>query len=341
MNFITRDYIDETIGGFDYTKISVRNMNRILDSEEFREMDSQAIFDYLHRQMEMVSFRDYLIRYLNKKADIHINSGQADDQTYVKILKESFMANHAPRTLGARKISFPGLLKAQTVSRNTIFLLGFGLKMTEEEVSEFLTKVILEHDFDMEDRREATFKYCYQNGYEYRKALEILEQEEDPHSLERADNTLTIYRELYQRAQKAAEKVTGESSYNSVETVLCSGMPRKKSGNLIDIRQSALAKHFGQKRMTRQRISKIMKGERQPERFDIITLLFLVYGIEVEPDWPAERFLQYIDEVNDLLDRCHMMGIYPVNPYESYILMCLLTEEPITVYSDIWEMSFE
>ena len=36
-----------------------------------------------------------------------------------------------------------------------------------------------------------------------------------------------------------------------------------------------------------------------------------------------------------------MMGIYPVNPYESFVLMCLLTEEPLSVYNDVWEMSYK
>ena len=34
-------------------------------------------------------------------------------------------------------------------------------------------------------------------------------------------------------------------------------------------------------------------------------------------------------------------GIYIVNPYECFILMCLLTDCPLAVFSEIWEMSYE
>ena len=78
----------------------------------------------------------------------------------------------------------------------------------------------------------------------------------------------------------------------------------------------------------------------QPERYDLITLLFLVYAISVEPEWPTSRYMLYIDEINEVLKRCRMMGIYPVNPYESFVLMCLLTEEPLTIYNDVWELSY-
>ena len=35
-----------------------------------------------------------------------------------------------------------------------------------------------------------------------------------------------------------------------------------------------------------------------------------------------------------------MMEIYPVNPYEAFVVMCLVTDEPLSVYSEIWEKSY-
>ncbi len=36
-----------------------------------------------------------------------------------------------------------------------------------------------------------------------------------------------------------------------------------------------------------------------------------------------------------------MYRLYVVNPYETYILMCTLTEYPLVSYNDIWEYSYE
>ena len=36
-----------------------------------------------------------------------------------------------------------------------------------------------------------------------------------------------------------------------------------------------------------------------------------------------------------------MSEIYIVNPYECFILMCLLTDCPLAVFSEIWEKSYE
>ena len=104
---------------------------------------------------------------------------------------------------------------------------------------------------------------------------------------------------------------------------------------------SILSKQFDQKRMTRQRIAGILAGKTCVERFDLVTLLFLRYAEEVEPDWPAERYMRFIDEINEILGRCGMMDIYPVNPYESFILMCLLTDYPLAAYAEVWEQSYE
>ena len=126
-----------------------------------------------------------------------------------------------------------------------------------------------------------------------------------------------------------------------VENTLCSGIPKNNMGNLQKMSRSILSGQFQNKRMDRQRITRILSQRTKIGRFDLITLLFYIYAEEVEPDWPVERYLQYIDEINDILEQCGMLGIYPVNPYESFILMCLVTDGPLDVYSEVLEKSFE
>ena len=45
--------------------------------------------------------------------------------------------------------------------------------------------------------------------------------------------------------------------------------------------------------------------------------------------------------VTEILKKCGMSEIYIVNPYECFLLMCLLTDCPLAVFADIWEMSYE
>ena len=104
--------------------------------------------------------------------------------------------------------------------------------------------------------------------------------------------------------------------------------------------RSRFSSLFEQKRMSRQRITPIMNRQRKVERFDLITLQFFVYAETVEPDWPAERYLKYIDEINRVLRKCGMSDIYPVNPYEAFVLMCFVTDFPLDTYAEIWEKSY-
>ena len=47
------------------------------------------------------------------------------------------------------------------------------------------------------------------------------------------------------------------------------------------------------------------------------------------------------EEVQKILHKCGMSAIYIENPYECFLLMCLLTDCPLAVFADIWEMSYE
>ena len=56
---------------------------------------------------------------------------------------------------------------------------------------------------------------------------------------------------------------------------------------------------------------------------------------------PFEKRTYTVDEIQDILLRCGMGEIYIVNPYECFLLMCLLTDCPLAVFSEIWEKSYE
>ena len=56
---------------------------------------------------------------------------------------------------------------------------------------------------------------------------------------------------------------------------------------------------------------------------------------------PYKRYHHFIEEGQKLLEKCGMSDIYIVNPYECFLLMCMLTDCPLAVFSEIWEKSYE
>ncbi len=383
--------ITKSLRDYEYTKRSVVDLNRVVDSKQFEEMDSETIFQYLKDQMEVISFSDYLKRYIYEESGIDAPFAEVPEEFYLSTISESFSMNRAPHSFTPVKTRWSNIIKrwlrSDSAKRTSIFLLGFGLRMSDREVSDFLTKVIKEQDFRFHDPAETIFWYCFHHDYPYSKAVSLQEfyraveednTQADPDFWASVGSSLTVYlsnenklkeylvylklcqddpqemafrefQSLYERAldavsillEKSGQKKEALSGAYGIEAVLCSGTPMESSNNLIPVTRSTLSRQFDRKRMSRQRISRLLRRQLEVERFDIISLLFLVYAVTVEPDWPTERYMEFIDEVNDILKRCGMMGIYPVNPYESFVLMCLLTEEPLSVYNDVWEMSYE
>lgn len=156
------------------------------------------------------------------------------------------------------------------------------------------------------------------------------------------DIAFNEFKNLYDRVCEivARQDDLDEVSPADVENEICAGIPKTDSGNMMKISASLLSKQFEQRRMTRQRIHSILNRKKAVERFDLVTLMFYIYADEIEPDWAEERKIKFIDEVNEVLNKCGMMDIYPVNPYEAFVLMCLVSEYPLDTYSSVWEQSY-
>lgn len=396
--------IESSISNYEFTRVAAFELNKIISAEDFEEMDANMIFGYLSGEMKIVRFNDFLKRYIYDKAGLEGPFDEIPDAAFRDIIIASFRDNHTPFAFSrghARDISMvKKWLERETVKRETIFLLGFGLNMSDADVTEFLTKVIQEDDFDLYNPSEAIYWYCLRHELSYARARsffeywekgsnvpkekkdsadriswkvmsmnpqmylltddqlrEWLDQLKENHIEEdRSEKRKKIFSELYDHVRTIIARNYNESNWASgkkkewkpedirpvdVEENFCSGIPRNSRGNLQKMSTSVLSAQFGNKRMDRQRISRLLSGKEAVARFDLITLLFYIYAEEVEPDWPVERYLQYIDKINDILKQCSMMGIYPVNPYESFVLMCLVTEGPLDVYAEVLEKSFE
>ena len=390
--------LDKSVRDYEYTRRAAVQMNRIIDSGDFEEMDADMIFDYLVNRMEIVWFPDYLKRYIYEKLEMDVPFRDVALPEYQEIISGAFTDNSAPYSLTPTTTKKTAMIKLWLTQpgtkRSVIFTLGFGLRMTAEEVSEFLTKVLKEEDFDFEDPSETVFWYAFKNDLPYAEAARLLKAYEampaGPLSskkweamraapeiyllseqnllqylamlkakgtmVEKESASFSEFMALYEKCCEIISGIYNDDSFiegksrnwtpdmikpADLEKALCSGMPVNGKHNLESMAASRLGKLFRNKRMSRQRISGILSRKHPVERFDLITLLFFIYAHTVEPDWPAERYLRYIDGINEILARCHMQGIYPANPYEAFVLMCIVTECPLDVYAEVWEMSFK
>lgn len=387
----------DTVKDFEFTRRAAQRFRQVVSLESFEDEDADVIFHYLYKEMELVSFGDHLKRYIYERAGLEEPFGEVPQEVYREIAVESFRETYTPKSMNPTSTKLPALvnnwLTQASVKRETVFLLGFGLRMGAEDVSDFLTRVLREQDFDFHNPEEVIYWYCYCNHLLYGKAEEYKERYK---TLEPArekgnasmilsgglclDNEEKLFQYLaylkagwddpkseksqaFQEFQKLLERAKGiiaamyqkdEEERNrqrvwkpenitpsDLEKVICNGIPINKMGNLKKMSASILAKHFSQKRFSRQRITNILNHKFPVERFDLLTLEFFIVSQEMEDDDPYNRYRHFIQEAQEILSKCGMSEIYIVNPYECFLLMCLLTDCPLAVFSEIWEKSYE
>ena len=399
--------IQGQVRDYDFTKKALRMLKSVVSSEDFGENDSEVIFQYLFSTVETVSFCDFLKRYVYERSGIKEPYSSVSDADYQAIITEAFRDNRCPSSLreSKKKVSAvaKGWLHMDYVHRDSVFLCGFALQMTEKDVSEFLTKVIREQDFAYSEPREIIFWYCYKNRLPFAKAARLLQMYEEldanagdisPEAVNagsrlmpgrnekvpeiHTEEDLKEYlkqlkrsRSVYLTKEKAfyifcgyvqKAKLVIAGLYNSeaperrtkkevysekditssdIEHVLCNGIPVKGKGDLEKLAASKLNRAFQSYRFTRQRLDNLLAKKCPVDRYDLMTLVFFICSQEMADLAPAQRYENFLRDMNKIYRECGMMSVYPVNPYEAFILLCLLSESPFATFSEVWEMSYE
>lgn len=373
-----------------------------VNHEFFQENEAELIYEALKSGLVKRSFGDYLKRYICRRAELEGNWRDIPLNVYRQIIIESFADNSTPASFTPTTAKLSALTKnwltQDTVKRKVVFLLAFGLGMSDEDVSYFLMKVLRERDINPKDPFELICWYCIRNRLGYPKCAQLLEQFESlkPNEMLREDifgeRTVSI-RHLYSGINDDAalmaqlskmksadnlsmfsvtaryyfDKLYAEAktiiakSYSNywnnnkgktytaeditagdVERILCSSVPRDKNGNLTKLSLSEHTAGFSDRRFSRQHIFEILNGNCDVDRFDLITLEFLIYSQKLDeyPD-PKQRFLKFTDSINAILSECSMGELIVSNTYECFVMMCMLTEDPLITYSDVWAMSRE
>ena len=423
----------DDIRKFDFTEAAWESWYDAVDDVCFQRQDAKIIYNSLKHRLKIISFGDYLKRYIYLKAELKETFDEIPLKEYQSIIKEAFLENHTPPSFAPTTAKLSALSKnwltQQTVKRNVVFLLGFGLRMSAEDVNMFLTKALLEPEINPKNPFEVICWYCYKKGFSYLKfeklwetynklsvnnyAMEDAFEERtigirnDMHMIqndemllkhvsrlkvgdnqsyisitakecfdllydEARDIIAQLYNQsedeqytkaMYEYVQKLSENdrlydsekikrieqfcakkkifTRCDISESDIEDVICAAIPKDRYGNLKPSKASRLSKHFLGKRFSRQRIGNILSGEAEVTRFDLITLNFFIFSqkLNVYPDAKV-RYIQFYESTNKILDRCFLGKIYVQNPYECFVLMCILAEDPLATYADVWELSY-
>ncbi len=418
----------------DFTENAWEALYDAVDSTYFREQDADLIYRTLQNRLHLPSFGDYLKRYIYEKAEMTEPFNSVPLKTYQQIIQGSFSDNRTPQSFSPTTAKLSALAKnwltQRTVKREVVFLLGFGLAMSLEDVNLFLTKALREQGINAKDPFEVICWYCFKNGYSYLKFeklweiyretpvdslnMSLLYSEETIGArnmmytihddaallaflsrLKTKDNQTKVsvtagrhFDALYDEARaliaamynlveeerfnrefaeykdrlsandrlydyekqrllddkRAAKKIFSlkDISESDIEHVICSAIPLDRHGNLTPGKASRLNEQFAGKRFSRQHIHDILAGKAEISRFDLITLNFFIYSQRAEDFSSAEqRYGSFIDSTNRILEECFLGPLYIANPYECFILMCILSDDPLGTYADVWELSYE
>ena len=103
----------------------MQGISRVVTSEDFEDMDVDAIFEFLLNGMEIVAFRDYLKRYIYERAGMTEPFSAVTDDTYLEIILDSFDQNRAPVSIAPTTVKRRAMVKRwldqDSVNRQTVF----------------------------------------------------------------------------------------------------------------------------------------------------------------------------------------------------------------------------
>ncbi|MBP3443001.1 MAG: hypothetical protein J6L62_09390 [Clostridia bacterium] len=131
-------------------------------------------------------------------------------------------------------------------------------------------------------------------------------------------------------------------SESDIEQIICAAIPKDRHGNLTPSKASKLNEQFAGKRFSRQRISEILSGSSEVNRVDLITLNFFIFSQRAsEYSNATRRYSEFLKSTNEILEKCFMGTLYVQNPYECFLLMCILSVDPLATFANVWELSYE
>ena len=362
-----------------FTDHGWNSLYEVVDDPYFSRKDSEMIYRSLRNSLRIIPFCDHLKRFLYREAGLLGPYQNIPLRDYQEILMTSFRERSAPASFeqtSTTKLSAACLnwLTQKNAARSTVLLLGFGLGLNRSEVNDFLEKGLQEEDLNEEDPQELICGFCYDHGYTWPKYEQLrenwlegnfstankeerllfrkLQNLKEGQDTQRAQAQYQAFTELYQKALTllAANynrtvwtnnpRRAADLSAADLESMLYSAVPKDVHGNLTPAKKSALFERFNNRRLTRQRIASLLRRDLPVSRSDLITLNFFIWTQADEELSPRKRYLAFVQDTNRILHEGGYGDLYVTLPYECFLMMCLLTEDPMLSYLDIWERSY-
>ena len=153
----------------------------------------------------------------------------------------------------------------------------------------------------------------------------------------------SAFRSLYDRAYDTLASMGTKWSANprSLERVLSASVPLGTHGNLVPETRAQAIASFARKRFSRQRVHRVLSGEQQPTRYDLLTLQFYLSSQRAESTEDRKTALkQFCDEAGSLLNPLGFCGMYSADPFDAFLILCMLTIDPLGSYSDVMEKAY-
>lgn len=104
---------------YDFTARAWETVYDVVDSELFMDSDAELIYSTLANRLKIVSFGDYLKRYIHRKAVIEEDFKNVPLRDYQHIICEAFKDNQTRRLFSLPRLSSVRLPK--TGSRSKLF----------------------------------------------------------------------------------------------------------------------------------------------------------------------------------------------------------------------------
>lgn len=168
--------------GLEYTRYGKEKIIETVSNPYFFEKDAELLYDTLSNKLNVVSFGEYLQRFLTRRAGTEQEGRMLSPDECQKIIVDSFKETGTPPSFvkGTSKLSAlaKNWLTQQSVKREVVFLLGFGLRMTNHQVHEMLQKALQEKGVNPKNPFEIICWYCYKNRLDYAKFEELTAKNE-------------------------------------------------------------------------------------------------------------------------------------------------------------------
>ena len=328
-------------------------------------------------------FGDYLKRYIDGR--YKSNSPDRNDAYYEDFILNSFRNNETPVSFGESsttpRAKIKIWLKRRVAKRESVFLLGFGLKMKVKDVNEFLTKALYEQEINPKDPFEVICYYCYKNrlrfnAYEaiwdkyqkkskselagvmmeetqmYRNSMYAIETEEQLWSylskLKDTDGIATysrtaknVFIELYDKACQIISTSPGHTEKKEITAY-----------DFESILYSGIPKDGTGNLVTTQKsdVGSVIYGKKL-SRQRIKSIIngkiqatrydLITLNFFIFASPEKPKVNDFIANTNEILKKCSMNEMIIQNSFENMIMRCMLTEDPIGTFNDILEDSYE